>query len=62
MHLDTPGFEESLATHSMVLLLAMLAPSNGALMAPCWRASINENLGLCSMLPSFCRTGLALLH
>lgn len=62
VHMHAPGFEESLATHSMVLLLAMLAPSKGALMAFCGSASIKENLGLRWMLSSFCATGLALLH
>ena len=61
-HMCAPGFEESLATHSMVLLLATLAPSKGALMASCPSASINENLGLRWMLSSFCVTEAVLLH
>ena len=57
-----PGFEESLATHSIVLLLATLAPSKGALMVSCRSASIRENLGLRWMLSSFRVTGPVLLH
>ena len=61
-HMRAPGFEESLATHSIVLLLATLAPSKGALMVSCRSASIKENLGLRWMLSSFCVTGPVLLH